>query len=254
MDENIKVFINCPYDIEYVPMKQALMFAVLYCGFEPQLASMIQDAGYTRLDKIKKLINDTSYGIHDISRCKASKKNEWYRMNMPFEMGLDFGSRYFCCKDRKKNFLVLTNERYNLHPAFSDFSGNDPLCHKNEVDRLIKIVRDFFYSAVSSNSKEKFISKAEITVAYENFQTQLHKDFNGKKDDILEFRVGMGAESIKELLESIDLEKEYAELQAGLENATGQKRARIVKRSAANWSAFRCISASAAVWRTAASS
>ncbi len=33
------------------------------------------------------------------------------------------------------------------------------------------------------------------------------------------FRVGMGAESIKELLESIDLEKEYAELQAGLENA-----------------------------------
>ena len=44
------------------------------------------------------------------------------------------------------------------------------------------------------------------------------------------FRVGMGAESIKELLESIDLEKEYAELQAGLENATGQKRARIVKR------------------------
>ena len=44
------------------------------------------------------------------------------------------------------------------------------------------------------------------------------------------FRVGMGAESIKELLEAIDLEKEYAELQAGLEGATGQKRARIVKR------------------------
>ena len=44
------------------------------------------------------------------------------------------------------------------------------------------------------------------------------------------FRVGMGAESIKELLEAIDLDKEYAELQSGLEGATGQKRARIVKR------------------------
>ena len=44
------------------------------------------------------------------------------------------------------------------------------------------------------------------------------------------FRVGMGAESIKELLEAIDLDKEYEELQAGLEGATGQKRARIVKR------------------------
>ncbi len=44
------------------------------------------------------------------------------------------------------------------------------------------------------------------------------------------FRVGMGAESIKELLENIDLEKEYIELTEGLKGATGQKRARIVKR------------------------
>ena len=44
------------------------------------------------------------------------------------------------------------------------------------------------------------------------------------------FRVGMGAESIHELLAAIDLEKESAELQAELETATGQKRARIIKR------------------------
>ena len=44
------------------------------------------------------------------------------------------------------------------------------------------------------------------------------------------FRVGMGAESIKELLRSIDLEAESVELKAGLKDATGQKRARIIKR------------------------
>ena len=44
------------------------------------------------------------------------------------------------------------------------------------------------------------------------------------------FRVGMGAESILELLQAIDLEKEYEELTEGLKGATGQKRARIVKR------------------------
>ena len=44
------------------------------------------------------------------------------------------------------------------------------------------------------------------------------------------FRVGMGAESIKELLEAIDLEKESEELKSTLQNATGQKRARIIKR------------------------
>ena len=44
------------------------------------------------------------------------------------------------------------------------------------------------------------------------------------------FRAGMGAESIMELLQAIDLEKESAELKKGLKESTGQKRARIIKR------------------------
>ncbi|MBR1855958.1 MAG: DNA-directed RNA polymerase subunit beta' [Oribacterium sp.] len=44
------------------------------------------------------------------------------------------------------------------------------------------------------------------------------------------FRAGMGAEAVLELLKSIDLEKEYTELRQELDDASGQKRARIVKR------------------------
>ena len=44
------------------------------------------------------------------------------------------------------------------------------------------------------------------------------------------FRVGMGAEAIKELLQAIDLETEAVELKAGLKESSGQKRARIIKR------------------------
>ena len=44
------------------------------------------------------------------------------------------------------------------------------------------------------------------------------------------FRAGMGAEAIMELLERIDLEKESEELKRELKEATGQKRARIIKR------------------------
>ena len=44
------------------------------------------------------------------------------------------------------------------------------------------------------------------------------------------FRVGMGAEAIRELLQAIDLEKDSEDLKAELETATGQKRARIIKR------------------------
>lgn len=44
------------------------------------------------------------------------------------------------------------------------------------------------------------------------------------------FRVGMGAEAIKELLQAINMETESKELKAGLKESTGQKRARIIKR------------------------
>ena len=44
------------------------------------------------------------------------------------------------------------------------------------------------------------------------------------------FRVGMGAEAIQELLKAIDLEKDSEELRAELKDASGQKRARIIKR------------------------
>ena len=45
-----------------------------------------------------------------------------------------------------------------------------------------------------------------------------------------DFRVGMGAESVMELLKAIDLDKESEELKAELKESTGQKRARIIKR------------------------
>ena len=44
------------------------------------------------------------------------------------------------------------------------------------------------------------------------------------------FRVGMGAEAVKELLTDIDLEGEGEELKAALKDSTGQKRAKIIKR------------------------
>ena len=44
-----------------------------------------------------------------------------------------------------------------------------------------------------------------------------------------DFRAGMGAEAVRELLREIDLEKTSEELHKELENASGQKRMRIVK-------------------------
>ncbi len=53
---------------------------------------------------------------------------------------------------------------------------------------------------------------------------EAYEKFNG------DFEVGMGAEAVKRLLQEIDLDAESEELRTGLKDATGQKRARIIKR------------------------
>ncbi|MDR2546894.1 MAG: DNA-directed RNA polymerase subunit beta' [Lachnospiraceae bacterium] len=73
------------------------------------------------------------------------------------------------------------------------------------------------------------LDPAESALEYKAVLTE--KDYQDAREMWgTRFRVGMGAEAIKELLQSIDLEGEAVELRTGLKESTGQKRARIIKR------------------------
>ena len=73
------------------------------------------------------------------------------------------------------------------------------------------------------------LDKGETDLAYKQVLTEReYQEAYDKWGD--RFRVGMGAEAVKELLEDIDMEKESEELKKGLKESTGQKRARIIKR------------------------
>ena len=65
-------------------------------------------------------------------------------------------------------------------------------------------------------SQKQILSEAEYQEAKKNYGNM--------------FRAGMGAESIMELLMSIDLEEESVQLKEELRTSSGQKRARIIKR------------------------
>ena len=72
-------------------------------------------------------------------------------------------------------------------------------------------------------------NKEETGLEYKQVLTE--KEYQDKREEFgNKFRAGMGAESIKELLCAIDLEKESLEMREGLKDASGQKRARIIKR------------------------
>jgi len=68
---------------------------VVYLGYSPRIALETNDSGKLRLNKITELIKESKLGIHDISRIKAKKKNEFFRLNMAFELGLDMGARNY---------------------------------------------------------------------------------------------------------------------------------------------------------------
>ena len=76
------------------------------------------------------------------------------------------------------------------------------------------------------------LDQRETTLEYKQVLSEKEYQDNVEKWGKNAFRVGMGAEAIKELLEAIDLERECEELSAELrnDNTKGQKRAKIVKR------------------------
>src|SRR6185436_3786688 len=87
------VFINCPFDEEYKSILRPMIFTLVYVGLLPRLASETSDSLEHRIEKILRLIKECKYSIHDLSRLKSEKANEFARLNMPFELGIEYGCR-----------------------------------------------------------------------------------------------------------------------------------------------------------------
>lgn len=139
------VFINCPFDDEYAPLLEAILFCVVYFELTPCLSSERLEAGENRLDKIVGMMKASKYSIHDLSRCKAKKSGEFLRMNMPFELGVDLGLRRSSIRRfNEKKFLILEENQYDSKKSLSDFAGQDFEHHKGDYEVLIRKVRDFF--------------------------------------------------------------------------------------------------------------
>jgi hypothetical protein len=138
------VFVNCPFDEEYLPLLRPLLFTIIYLGFEPRIALERLDSGEARIQKIVSLLSESQYAIHDLSRLRSQKPGEYYRLNMPFELGVDVGCRLFG-KGRlsKKKCLVLEAEKYRYQAALSDLSNSDIAVHGNSPPTVVSEVRNW---------------------------------------------------------------------------------------------------------------
>ena len=117
------VFVNCPFDDKYLPLLRPLLFTIIALGLSPRIALEDLDSGRPRVQKLLALIEESKYAIHDLSRIKAEKKGEFYRLNVPFELGLDVGCRLFKGGQwARKRCLILEGEFpfriYHMHGKF----------------------------------------------------------------------------------------------------------------------------------------
>ncbi|MFL6856315.1 MAG: hypothetical protein ACJ8EB_00240 [Allosphingosinicella sp.] len=181
------VFVNCPFDDDFEPILQAILFCIVYLGLAPRISRERIDSGEVRLQKIRGLIEGSKYSIHDLSRSQASKKGEHFRLNMPFELGIDYACReYFGSGRETKRFLVLDEKAYRYQAAISDIAGCDIHYHGGDFQKAVRKVRNWLVSEAGIAAD----GAARVLARYADFQgwyyeKQLAAGFS--EDDIKDY-------------------------------------------------------------------
>lgn len=158
------IFINCPFDSKYKPLLRVMLFAARFYGLEIKIASSDTDSKSNRLDRVIELMKDAKYSIHDLSKLRSEKKKEYYRMNMPFELGLDYG-----IGGKEKVFLIFEDEAYKLKIALSDINGWDVRPHYNNPELLILEFRKWIVANKELPIEKTALSSTDIWYIYNDF-------------------------------------------------------------------------------------
>ena len=177
------VFINCPFDKNYRSLLRPLLFTIIYLDYTPRIASENSDSGEARINKIYKLVEQSRYSIHDLSRIQSLKKQEIYRFNMPFELGVDIGCRLFEGSTWKsKKCLILETKQYRYQKALSDLSNSDIKSHKNDPETLVRQVRNWFVETLHIKAKSSTTIWEKFNEFMADFYVKRKREKFGPKD------------------------------------------------------------------------
>ena len=170
-DYTISVFINCPFDEDYLPIFRAIVFAVTDCGFIARCADEVRDSSEVRIDKIVKIISECKYGIHDISYTDLDRKNNLPRFNMPLELGMFLGAKRFGDNEQKnKVCLVMDSDPFRYHIFISDIAGQDIKAHENDDSKALSVVTNWLRII---SGRKTIPGGTEILERYRKFNLKL---------------------------------------------------------------------------------
>lgn len=160
------VFINCPFSQEYQRIFRAILFTVFYCGYRPRCALEISDSSQNRLAKIETIIQESKFGIHDISFVEIDLGTRLPRFNMPFELGMFFAAKRFgSAQQKKKIALVLDTRAFRYRASLSDISGQDIEVHGGIQRTAIRKVRDWLSTCYRGSTPRPEVSSSINNIA-----------------------------------------------------------------------------------------
>jgi hypothetical protein len=138
LNPSTSVFLNCPFDQEYSPLFDAIVFATVSCGFMPRSALESGNVAESRMDRITRAIFSSKYSIHDLSRCRGQGDANLARFNMPLELGIAMARRYHAAAPGEvHDWLVLVPEGHEYLRFISDMAGFDPKTYDGSVEGLV---------------------------------------------------------------------------------------------------------------------
>ncbi|HEX2222748.1 MAG TPA: hypothetical protein VHN15_00935 [Thermoanaerobaculia bacterium] len=170
-DYERSVFVNCPFDLQYRPLFEAITFAVFDCGFRARCALEVEDSSVPRLEKIFNIITECRFGITDLSRTEVDGRTQLPRFNMPLELGIFLGARrYGQGEQARKACLVMDREKDRYRTFISDLAGQDVRIHGDRPKEAIAVVRDWLRSV---SQRPGIPGGREISDRYAVFRREL---------------------------------------------------------------------------------
>lgn len=137
-DPTKAVFINCPFDKDFEPTFEAILFATVCCGFIPRSALESGSVAESRMERIVQAIFSSKYSIHDLSRCRGEGSEQLARFNMPLELGIAMARRYMeGGKGQKHDWLLLVPEGHVYMKFVSDLAGFDPVRYDGTPESVV---------------------------------------------------------------------------------------------------------------------
>ncbi len=137
---SMSVFINCPYDDDYRPIFDGVLFATVCCGFLPRSAIESGCTSVPRMDRITSALLSSKYSIHDLCRCKGEGDANLARFNMPLELGVCMAQRFGPEGKENHDWLLLVPLKSEYARYLSDLAGFDPKQNDGTVETIVPAV------------------------------------------------------------------------------------------------------------------